>query len=196
MPPRILQIYREPLKAGSERAYDAIETDTARISATLGCPHPYLGVESLTGPKEVWWFNGYESEADQKQVYVAYAANAPLLAALQQSSERKASLTLPHIEAFTSYREDLSTGPRWTPGQGRFLVITTTTRDEGTTGTVFEAPDGIRFIITSFQTRENADAAKALAGGEANVFAVRPAWSFAAEEWIASDPLFWQPQGR
>jgi hypothetical protein len=58
-PPPILQIAREPLKPGREAAYRNVEEDTARQSAKLGCPHPYLGVESLSGPKEIWWFNGY-----------------------------------------------------------------------------------------------------------------------------------------
>ena len=30
-------------------AYDAIETDTARLCAALGCPHPYLRWTSVTG---------------------------------------------------------------------------------------------------------------------------------------------------
>ena len=51
----ILQIYREPLKPGSEDAYRAIEEDTARVCANLKCPHPHLAMESLTGPREVWW---------------------------------------------------------------------------------------------------------------------------------------------
>src|SRR5689334_16593057 len=85
-PPHILQIYRESLRPGSEAAYCAIEEDTARQAATLGCPHPYLGAESITGSREVWWFNGYESPAEQKQVYDDYAKNMRLMAALQQNS--------------------------------------------------------------------------------------------------------------
>ena len=58
---KILQIVREPLKPGSEAAYYALEEDTAHAAAALGCPHPYLGAESVTGSKEVWWFNGRTS---------------------------------------------------------------------------------------------------------------------------------------
>jgi transposase InsO family protein len=67
-PPAILQVYREPLKAGVRAEYDRLESETARQCAQLRCPHAYLGLESLTGPKEVWWFNGYDSEADRKRV--------------------------------------------------------------------------------------------------------------------------------
>jgi hypothetical protein len=47
-PPRILQIFREPLKFGNDGADRRIEERTARLSAELDCPHPYLGIESLT----------------------------------------------------------------------------------------------------------------------------------------------------
>jgi hypothetical protein len=192
-PPHLLQIHREPLKPGSEAAYHAIEEDTARISAALGCPHPYLGVESLTGSKEVWWFNGYQSSAEQRQVYDEYAKNTRLVAALQQNSTRKASLTLEPIEVVANYRPDLSVGTPWILGHSRFLVITVTRSNRLITGTVFEAPDGTRFIVTSAQTRQEADAAQALAGPESNIFRVRPSWSFPAKEWTAADSLFWQP---
>src|SRR5258708_1454539 len=76
MPSPILLIAREPLVAGRENAYREIEEETARLSARLGCPHPYLAMESLTGPKEIWWFNGFDSPEDQRQVAEAYERNA------------------------------------------------------------------------------------------------------------------------
>ncbi len=57
-PPQILQIHREGLKPGSEVAYREVEENAARICAELRGPHPYLAIESLTGSKEVWFFNG------------------------------------------------------------------------------------------------------------------------------------------
>lgn len=191
-PPNILQIVREPLKPESEAEYSAIEEDSARASLTLGCPHPYLGVESLTGSKEVWWFNGYQTSAEQKQTYDDYAKNTRLLEALRQNSQKKANLTLDPIEVFAHYRPDLSVGTPWILGHGRFLVIAVTKSDRRIPGTVFEASDGTRFIITSARTRQDADAARALAGPESNIFAVRPLWSFPANEWIAADSQFWR----
>src|SRR5713226_8042617 len=78
-PTQILQIYRQHLKSGTEAAFGKIEEETARICAQLGCPHPYLAIESLTGSKEVWFFNGYKSSAEKEQVYLDYAKNAPLM---------------------------------------------------------------------------------------------------------------------
>lgn len=193
-PPQILQIYREPLKPGSEAEYHTIEEDTARLAAALGCPHPYLGVESVTGAKEVWWFNGYTSSAEQRQVSDDYAKNTRLMAALQENSRRKAGLTLPPTELVTNYRQDLSVGVPWILGHGRFLVIAVSKGTRRITGTVFEGLDGTCVIVTSAHTRQEADAAQELAGDAANIFAVRPSWSFPAKEWSAADPLFWQPR--
>jgi hypothetical protein len=191
-PPQILQIYREGLKPGSEAAYHEIEADTARLQAELACPHPYLAIESLTGPKEVWFFNGYESPAEQKQVVEAYARNTRLLAAITPNSKRKARLTRERVEVFATYRPDLGVGVPWIIGRGRFLVITVTKSKRQISGTVFESADGTRFIVTATQARKEADIAAATAGPDSRVFAVRPAWSFPAKEWIAADSVFWR----
>jgi hypothetical protein len=191
-PPQILQIVREPLQPGSRAAYAAIEEDSARAAATLGCPHPYLGAESVTGSPEVWWFNGFDSRVEQTQVAADYAKNAPLMAALQQNSARKASLTLAPIEALATFRPELTVGAPWIPGAGRFLVIVVTT-GESAAGTAFETADGVRFIVTPAQTRDAADAIQArAAAAESYLLAVRPSWSFPAKQWIAEDPGFWQ----
>jgi hypothetical protein len=191
--PQILQIHRESLKPGSEAAYQAIEEDTARLQAALGCPHPYLAIESLTGSKEVWFFNGYESAAEQQQVVHDYAGNAALMAALTRNSTRKASLTTEPVNVFANYRQDLTVGIPWNLGRGRFLVIAVTRSSRRIDGSVFEAAAGTRFVILPAQTRADADQWSAVAGPESHVFAVRPSWSFPDEEWVAADPLFWRP---
>jgi hypothetical protein len=193
-PPQILQIYREPLKPASNAAYDAIEVETARVAAQLGCPNPYLAAESLSGSKEVWWFNGYDSAGKQQEVFDAYAKNTPLMSALQGLSARKKSLTLAPIEVFARHRPELSAGASWTLGEGRYLVVTTTSDTVHVAGTVFEAADGIRFIVRSAQSREQAEALREAGGGDTRVLAVRPSWSFPATAWIAADVEFWEPR--
>jgi hypothetical protein len=189
-PPPLLQIVREPLKPGTEAALNAIEEERARMSAALGCPHPYLGAETVTGPKEVWWFNGYQSSTERQQVYDAYAKNDLLMAAFQKSAKPKANLTLKPIEVFASYRADRSEGTPWTLGDGRYLVITRIGRTAQLVGTVFEGTDGTSFVVRSAGTREQA--MQASAGQDTTVLAVRPSWSFPAAEWIAADPEFWR----
>ena len=190
--PPILQIFREPLKPGAEADYRVIEEETARLAVELQCPHPYLGAESLTGPKEVWWFNGFESHDEVKQVEADYENNSAWMAALTRHSKRKSVLTLPPVGVLTKHRADLSHGSPWTVGQGRFLVITRTTGDPAIDGTVFEAPDGTRFIVAAAPTRADAEIKAAAAGQSTQVFAVRPEWSYPASEWVAADPEFWR----
>jgi hypothetical protein len=190
---QILQIFREALKSGSKDAYRRIEERTARLSAELGCPHPYLGIESLTGSKEVWWLNGYTWAAERKQVVDDYSRNTRLLAALKENSQRKASLTGKAAEIFANYRPDLTVGVPWILGHGRFLVITVMKSNRRINGTVFEVTDGTRFVVMPARTRKEANAVAAAAGPASNVFAVRPSWSFSAKEWVAGDKLFWRP---
>src|SRR5215831_15751236 len=190
MPPPILLIAREPLVAGYENAYREIEEETAHLSAKLGCPHPYLAMESLTGPKEIWWFNGFDSPDNQRQVAEAYEKNAPFSAALKKNSDRKAAVTGKVIEIAAHYRPDLTSGGPWILGHGRFLVITNTKDRPSSAGTVFQAADGTFFVFSPARTRKQADRLAASVPGS-TVVVVRPSFSFPAKDWVAADPRFW-----
>jgi len=61
------------LIADREKAYREIEAETPRTGVKVGCPHPYLAMESLTGPNEIWWFNGFDSPEDERQIAEACA---------------------------------------------------------------------------------------------------------------------------
>jgi hypothetical protein len=198
-PPQILQIHRDRLKPGSDAAYGGLEQEIARMCLSLGCPHPYLAVESQSGPKEVWYFNGYRSLEERQQVVDAYAHNAPLIAGLGQYGALTAPLTVDQINVFATYRPEISLGEAWTLGERRYLValVTTVTRD--VSGTVFDSADGTRFVFAGANTREEAESLAPGVGPEAQVFAVRPGWSMPDPHWIAADPAFWhqaaQPNG-
>lgn len=189
-PPAILQVHRESLKAGVRAEYDRLESDTARQCAQLRCPHAYLGLESLTGPKEVWWFNGYDSEADRKQVADAWAASTEVLALLSRNAKKKAALVGKAGESLARLRADLSGGEPWRLGRGRFLVIWSGTGTPALEGTVYETDDHTRFVLVSVRSRKEAEALAA--ASKARVFEVRPSWSHADEAWIASDPELWR----
>jgi hypothetical protein len=191
-PPQILEIYRDFVKPGSEAAYSDIERDIARVCIELGFPHAYLAIESLTGTKEVWFLNGWESSTEQEQVADDYEKNAALVAALEKNAKRKASLVLTPVEVFAKYRQHSGGGEPWSMGMGRFLVITVTRVRERMDGTTFETADGAKFIVLPADTRAAADAKAAAIGAETRVFAVRPYWSKPAEEWVSADPAFWR----
>jgi hypothetical protein len=190
-PPRVLQIYRDFLKPGSDNTYRRIEEKAARICMKLKCPHPYLAIESLTGSKEAWFFNGYDSPAEQKQVAEDYQKNPVLMKALSQIANRKTGLISEPANVFANHRPELSRGTPWRLGRGRFLVITVTNSNRKVEGTVFETNEGTQFIIRSAQTRHQADEWAGAAGSETRVFAVCPKWSMPAKDWTVDDPAFW-----
>jgi hypothetical protein len=194
--PKILLITREPLKPGCEAAYSAIEEETARNSVQLNCPHPYLALEPLTGPKEVWWLNTFDSEEHLRQVEADYANNQALMQVLNRNSKRKESLTEPPVFLYVTYRADLSESSKWTPAGARFMVVVVTKKNLQTNGSVFESSDGIRYILIKMRERGQAESAAATFGNEARIFAVRPNWSMPATEWIDADPDFWNEKLR
>jgi hypothetical protein len=190
--PRILYISREFWKPGHERSLNLIEAEAARVCISLGVPHPYLGIESLTGSKEVWYINGFVSTEELEQVRKAYNKNHEVLAAMNRFAQQRAAFeSQASREATATYRPALSRGAEWKLGDDPFLVIAVTTRDVHQQGAVFETEDGVRFIVTGARTWTEAGAKRAAAGPDAKVFAVRPAFSMPAPEWIANDPAFW-----
>ena len=189
-PPAILQVYRESLKAGVRAEYDRIESDTARQCAQLRCPHAYLALESRTGPKEIWWLNGYDSDADRKQVADAWAASTEVVALLGRNAKKKAALVGKAGESLARFRADLTGGEPWRLGRGRFLVVWSGTGTPSLEGSVYETDDHTRIVLVSARSRKEAEAVAA--ASKARVFEVRPAWSHADESWIASDPELWR----
>jgi hypothetical protein len=189
-PPPILQIYREYVNVGAEAAYDAVETDAASVCRQLGCPNPYLAIESLSPPGEVWFFNGYDSTPHRRRVEEAYAANAPVMARFAEIAGRKKGLVGKPIESLAHHRPhpDRRT---WSLGEGRFLAIAITNDDPRLDGTLCEAADGLRFTFAAAADRGQAEAKAAAWGPAARVFAVRPRWSMPAREWVDADPGFW-----
>ena len=151
--PRILYIYREFWKPHTQAALDRIETKGARTCLDLKCPHPYLGIESLTGSKEVWYLNGFTSTEEQKRVAEEYN-NRGLFPAINHP--RKSSVPVGAGQSFSNYRPELGHGIPWSMGQGRFLVIVLTKGNPQSDRTVFETEEGVRFIVTPAQTGSEA----------------------------------------
>ncbi len=181
------------MKEGGEAAYKAIEEDAARICADLRFPHPHLAIESLAGPREVWWLNAFESEAERQQIVADYVGNPALVAALDGITKRKGEVTGTPVDVLATYRTDLSRGVSWNPAGARFFVVTVTKREPRLDGAVFEAPDGTRFLLRPVGTLSEAEALAKAAGADTTVFAVRPYWGMPAKEWIDADPEFWKP---
>jgi hypothetical protein len=196
-PPNILQIVREPIKPGREADYAIVEDEIARVCVELGCPHVHLAMEPVTGAKEIWWLGTFESAADVQRIGQAFAANGPLMEALTRHSARKQILTETAIDIYTTHRPDLTRGAPWSLKGARFVVVTITRDELDADGSVFDAPDGTRYVMAPVPTRDAADAAAARArDAGARVCAIRPKWGLPATEWIDADPEFWKPNPR
>jgi hypothetical protein len=191
-PPPFIYVYRERLKPGVEAEYGKVEEDAAHICARLECPNPYLALESVRGPREVWWLNAFASETDRDRVYRGYEQNLALKAALQDITRRKQGLIFEPDETLATYRSDLSDGSSWRMLGARFFAMTVMDAARKADGCVFEAPNAKWFVVVPAATRSEADRKAATAGPGTKVFAIRPAWSLPAEAWIAADPDFWQ----
>jgi hypothetical protein len=191
-PPQILEVAREYFKPDAVQAIHKIEVDAAQICIRLKFPHRYLVLESLTGPKEFWYLNAFDSQAELDEVGREYEGNKAVRSALAENLKRKAPyLAAESTDVFLNYRPELSSGTPWVMGHGRFLVTAWTKESGGTGGTVFEGPDGNRLVIRAARTRAEAESMAAAAGAGTHVFAIHPELGWPNEEWVAADPEFW-----
>jgi hypothetical protein len=195
--PQILEVAREYLKPGAVQAIHKIEVDAAQICIRLKFPHRYLVLESLTGPKEFWYLNAFDSQAELDEVGREYEGNKAVRSALAENLKRKAPyLAAESTDVFLNYRPELSGGTPWVMRHGRFLVTAWTKESGGTGGTVFEGPDGNRLVIRAARTRAEAESMAAAAGAGTHVFAIHPELGWPNEEWVAADPEFWRVRQR
>ena len=159
----------------------------AEACARLGCPNPYLALESVDAPKEVWWFVEHTDEAAIERLGRAYAANPPLLAALNELAAQKNGIAEQPVEHIMKYRSARSVAVAWRVGSDEFVVIAVGA--EG--GAVFESASLTRLAVVSTPSLDDARAAAARLGSSARIFRARPSWSRAAEAWLAANPTLW-----
>lgn len=191
-PPAILQIVQERVRPGAEPAYGRLEEQLAQACASLGAPHPYLALASITRPTEVWWLNMYESEADVARIAEAYAGNAPLTAALREGVAGKAGMAGPPVELMTRFRSDLSAPHPWRIGELRFAAVLERPSPVKSAGAVFESPDGRVVVLIAAAGRKDAERRAAQLGSGARLFEVRPEWSLPEDAWVSRNPALWK----
>jgi hypothetical protein len=63
-PPQILEIYRDYLKPDSVAENRKLERRAEHLCRTLGFSDPYLTIESVSGPAEMCYFNGFDTQAE------------------------------------------------------------------------------------------------------------------------------------
>lgn len=192
-PPRFLLIVQERIKPNGEGAYDRIEQNMARTCARLKCPHPYLALESVRGPKEVWWLNAFASRADSARVDRAYRSDEALVEELRKNAQQKEPLTYKPVTIWTHYRADLSTSCSWKVAGARyFVVIISPIRMRKAGRCVFESTSAARIVIMPVVNESDAKEWATLGGSRSRIFAVQPRWSMPANAWVAADSGFWR----
>jgi hypothetical protein len=170
-PPQILYISRDYLKTDAVAENRKLERRAEDLCRTLGFTHPYLTIESVTGPAEMWYLNGFDSEAEVEKLTQQYQQNTKLLTALNDiTSQKVAHKHRDSTEEFAHYRSDLSHGDPWIIGHGRFLVIVFFRGEPPVNGTVFEMRDGSRMLVRTAKFRSDAHRLAASAGSAARVF--------------------------
>ncbi len=189
-PPKILLIAREPLKRGAAAEYDRIESETAALAAQLGCPHPYLALLPLSGAEdEVWWLNGFDSQAEFDSVGAAYKSKEAWNAALTRNQLRKAPLTGKPVELLADHEADTTAQP-WAVGRTRYVVVAIDPPAHLPGSSAFRGRDGTRFEILTAGTRPEAEQV-AHRGKGFVVLEVVPRWSFPAREWVEGNRALW-----
>jgi len=170
-PPQILEISRDYLKPDAIAANRKLERRAEDLCRTLGFTHPYLTIESVSGSAEMWYLNGFDSEAEVEKLRRGYQQNTKLLAALDDITRQKLPLKrLESTDEFVNYRPDLSRGDPWIIGRGQFFVIVLFDGDPPMNGTVFEMKDGRRMLVRTTQSSSEARVLAASAGSTARVF--------------------------
>ena len=170
-PLQILEVSRDYLKPDAIAANRKLERRAEDLCRTLGFTHPYLTIESVSGPAEMWYLNGFDSEAEVDKLRREYQQNTKLLAALDDITRQKVPLKrLESTDEFVNYRPDLSSGDPWIIGWGQFFVIILFDGDPPMNGTVFEMKDGSRMLMRTAQTLSEARLLAASGGPKARIF--------------------------
>jgi len=170
-PPQILYISRDYLKADAVAANRKLERRAEDLCRTLAFTHPYLTIESVSGPAEMWYLNAFDSQAEVDKLTREYQQNTKLVAALNDITQQKVALKRQDsTEEFAHYRSDLSSGDPWIIGRGRFFVIVFFDGNPPLNGTVFEMKDGSRMLVRTAKSPSDARVLAASAGSTARVF--------------------------
>ena len=170
-PPQILEISRDYLKPDAVAENRKLERRAEHLCRILGFSHSYVTIESVSGPAEMWYLNGFQSQAEVEKLRQEYEHNTELLAALNDITQKKASLKRAEsTDEFAHYRSVLSRGEPLILGRGRFFVIVFFDGDPPQNGTVFEMKDGSRMLVRTTQTSSEARVLAASAGSTARIF--------------------------
>ncbi len=189
--PQILRVDRYRLTPGTLVPLQHLQQRVAVAMAQGGCPHPYLAVESVTGPAEIWRLTGYQTAVELRRA----AQSMDMMPALRRDLERIESqiqvLVGPPLTWIAEYVGGFGPGQKWPMGRGQYLVIAPVSGGAEPQGARYQASDGAQYGVAAARTRKGAQSRADAAGPGACVFAVRPGWSMPDADWVRCNPAFW-----
>ena len=122
-PPNLLAIYREEVKPGKAAAHSSNEQAWAAAFTKGQAPIHWLGMTTIAGPNEAWFFSRYDSFAALQKVQDAMESSAALTADEEKFSALDGDLLNRTSTIIARYQPELSYQPKVALAQMRFMQI-------------------------------------------------------------------------
>lgn len=107
-PPKVLFVSREEVKPGKGAAHEKLEAQWPRLFAQAGWKTPYLAMDGMTGPPEVWFVSAYDSFAALEKDNKDFEKNAALKAESEKLAEKDSEFLSSGRGFVAVFRPDLS----------------------------------------------------------------------------------------
>ncbi len=147
-PPKVLQIYREEVKAGKGAVHAKVEKGFVAAFARANWPTHYIALTTVTGPTEAWFLTGYPSFAAWEKDRNDTEKNKALTADLDRLIEKDGELLTNGRSLVAVLREDLSAGsPVEIPKMRYFRLITFRVRP----GHESDFQDAVKIVKTAYE---------------------------------------------
>jgi hypothetical protein len=186
-PPAVLQIYRDSVKPSKIAEYSRIEGEAAQACARAST-WPYLAIQSITGPQEVWFISGFDSYAAMERSAEPFARNAALSGELNRLLEAKANLVAEPHAVFAHYRDDLSSNSGLMQPRTRFLTVTVVTVRPGHEREYEEIHRTLKSVRQRAGATDNRVTYQVVSGMPKNIYFIFSAHRSLQNAGIALDP--------
>lgn len=186
-PPPMLQIYRDPVKPSKMAEYSRIESEAAQACARAST-WPYLAIQSITGPQEVWFISGFDSYAAMERSAEPFARNALLSAELNRLLEAKANLVAEPRAVYAHYRDDLSSNTGLVQPRTRFFTVTLVTVRPGHEREFEDIHRTLKSVRQRAGTLDNRAIYQVVSGMPRNIYLIFSAHRSLQNAGVALDP--------
>ena len=185
--PAVLQIYRDHIKPSKMAEYSRIEGEAAETCAKAST-WPYLAIQSMTGPQEVWFLSGFDSYTAMEQSAAPFARNAALNAELSRLQDAKANLVDGPRAVFAQLRDDLSSNSGLIPAGTRFFTVTMVTIHPGHEHEYEEIHRALRFSRQRAGVQDNRIVYQIVSGMPRNIYLIFSAHHSLQNAGVALNP--------